>query len=105
MALLLLKHERTVHPITIDVWEPANDEFSGVRCPLCGWRPETSSLWSCSAYGTPEPDFVGCGAIWNTFATRGCCPGCTHQWLWTSCLRCDGWSLHEDWYVAEETGR
>jgi hypothetical protein len=42
--------------------------------------------------------FDGCGARWNTFTTRGKCPGCRHQWQWTSCLRCLGWSLHEDWY-------
>jgi len=22
-------------------------------------------------------------------------------WRWTSCLRCAGWSLHEDWYEEE----
>jgi hypothetical protein len=27
------------------------------------------------------------------------CPGCAHQWRYTACLRCEGWSLHEDWYV------
>ena len=50
------------------------------------------------AEDTPEPPFDGCGTSWNTFLTRGRCPGCRHQWQWTSCLRCHGWSLHEDWY-------
>ena len=39
---------------------------------------------------------------WNTFATRGLCPGCQHQWRYTSCLECAAWSLHEDWYAAED---
>jgi len=74
------------------------DLFSGIRCPQCGWRPDGSSRWCCEAGDSPEPFFRGCGTVWNTFATRGCCPGCSHEWLWTSCLRCEGWSPHEDWY-------
>ena len=69
-----------------------------IRCPLCEWEPSPSSVWACFSDGTPEPFFGGCGTIWNTFQTRGRCPGCAHQWTWTSCLRCQGWSLHEDWY-------
>jgi len=72
--------------------------FDGVRCPLCAWRPDASSRWCCHPSETPEPSFPGCGTVWNTFATRGRCPGCDHQWRWTSCLSCGGWSLHEDWY-------
>jgi hypothetical protein len=75
--------------------------FSGIRCPHCGWQPDASSRWCCHAGDSPEPFFHGCGTIWNTFATRGCCPGCSHQWQWTSCLRCDGWSPHEDWYEQD----
>ena len=79
-----------------------DDGFSKIRCPLCQWQPTPSSAWMCfSGEGTPEPFFGGCGTIWNTFATRGRCPGCAHQWLWTSCLRCHGWSLHEDWYASD----
>src|SRR5688500_287017 len=73
--------------------------FSRIRCPLCDWSPTASSLWACQSYGTPEPFFGGCGAMWNTFQTRGRCPVCEHQWRWTSCHRCLRWSLHEDWYV------
>jgi hypothetical protein len=76
-------------------------QFGGIRCPLCQWRPESSSRWSCVVWHTPEPFFEGCGTSWNTFTTRGKCPGCSHQWRWTSCLRCDRWSLHEDWYERD----
>ena len=75
-----------------------DEAFSGIRCPLCEWRPLPSSTWCCDASVAPEPFFEGCGTMWNTFATRGRCPGCAHQWRWTSCLRCHGWSLHDDWY-------
>lgn len=72
-----------------------------IRCPICFWHPDANSRWCCSAEGTPEPPFPSCGTIWNTFATRGRCPGCQHQWQWTSCLLCGEASLHEAWY---ETG-
>jgi hypothetical protein len=78
--------------------EEEDDKFEGIRCPLCEWRPKPSSTWCCSVHDTPEPKFDGCGTSWNTFTTRGRCPGCQHQWKWTSCLSCHGWSLHEDWY-------
>lgn len=74
------------------------DPFERIRCPLCEWRPDASSTWCCYGEGTPEPPFSWCGTFWNTFLTRGRCPGCQHQWKWTSCLRCAGFSLHEDWY-------
>ena len=75
--------------------------FFGVRCPLCAWRPDASSRWCCHQSETPEPPFPWCGTVWNTFSTRGRCPGCDHQWRWTSCLSCGGWSLHDDWYEHE----
>ena len=78
--------------------EDEDKEFEGIRCPLCEWRPSPSSTWCCAANDTPEPKFDWCGTVWNTFTTRGRCPGCQHQWKWTSCLSCHGWSLHEDWY-------
>lgn len=75
------------------------DLFAGIRCPQCEWRPDTSSRWCCQCDpADPEPFFRGCGTVWNTFATRGRCPGCSHEWQWTSCLRCEGWSPHADWY-------
>lgn len=82
-----------------------SEAFAGIRCPLCAWQPEASSRWCCEAANSPEPVFQGCGTVWNTFTTRGTCPGCSHQWMWTSCLRCDGWSLHEDWYDQGEDRR
>lgn len=61
-----------------------------IRCPKCRWEPRAEDCWSC------EP---GCGHVWNTFETRGCCPGCSKQWTETVCLRCLQWSRHDDWYV------
>ena len=76
-------------------------EEESIRCPRCGWRPLPSSRWCCDGFDTPE-SFEGCGQVWDTFATGGRCPGCSHRWLWTSCLHCGEWSLHDDWY--ERTG-
>jgi hypothetical protein len=98
-VMRLLKDDRAPDRTILDV--PGSDPtrvFVGIRCPLCQWRPSPSSVWSCIALGTPEPFFKSCGTVWNTFATRGRCPGCSHQWRWTSCLRCHQWSLHDDWY-------
>ena len=69
-----------------------------IRCPRCGWTPRKTSLWTCADCGAPEYFYGACGAMWNTFETGGKCPGCAHQWRWTSCLSCHGWSRHEDWY-------
>ena len=77
------------------------DAFHRIRCPLCEWQPTATSVWACYSEGTPEPFFGGCGTVWNTFETKGRCPGCAHQWQWTSCLSCHGWSRHDDWYVEE----
>ncbi len=79
------------------------NEFGRIRCPLCHWQPTASSLWCCGTCDHPEYFFRGCGTMWNTFTTRGLCPGCAHQWRYTACLRCKGWALHEDWYVGSET--
>jgi hypothetical protein len=77
-------------------------EFSHIRCPLCTWRPNRSSRWYCGDCDYPEYFFDGCGTAWNTFTTRGRCPGCSHQWRWTICLSCQGWSRHEDWYENQD---
>jgi hypothetical protein len=74
------------------------DEFGRIRCPLCRWQPTPSSVWWCLGVGPPEHFPEGCGTVWNTFLTRGRCPGCSHQWRYTSCLRCSGWSPHDEWY-------
>jgi hypothetical protein len=60
----------------------------GIRCPQCKWTPRTKNLWSCN-----------CGHQWNTFDTRGLCPGCGHQWEITECLACGAMPPHAYWYV------
>ena len=62
----------------------------GIRCPRCGWTPRARDRWSCL-----------CGHVWNTFDTRGRCPGCDQQWFDTQCLSCGVWSRHDDWYFDE----
>jgi hypothetical protein len=102
---LLVKGGRLPDQFTVDIsGYDEDDAFSRIRCPLCQWRPSASSRWCCHAAGTPEPFFEACGTTWNTFATRGLCPGCGHQWQWTSCLRCSEWSRHADWYDEHRTG-
>lgn len=78
------------------------NDFEGIRCPLCKWTPKASSSWLCADCGAPEYFHSACYTSWNTFKTRGKCPTCAHQWKWTSCLSCTGWSRHEDWYVKKE---
>jgi len=73
-----------------------------IRCPKCQWQPEASSRWMCSGAGPPENFPAGCGTAWNSFETRGICPGCDHRWEWTACLACGAWSRHDDWYVEED---
>ena len=60
-----------------------------IYCPLCAWRPSATDRWWC---------YPGCQTIWNTFWTRGLCPGCGHQWLETMCFACGKVSPHESWY-------
>lgn len=78
--------------------EKDDTDFQRIRCPHCKWQPTAASRWFCADADAPEFFYGGCGTMWNTFKTRGKCPGCNHQWKWTSCLRCAGWSRHEDWY-------
>lgn len=63
-------------------------ELPGIRCPKCQWKPRAKVLWSCK-----------CGHHWNTFDTRGLCPGCAYQREITACLQCGAMSPHLDWYV------
>ncbi|HUF48788.1 MAG TPA: hypothetical protein VMM93_13305 [Vicinamibacterales bacterium] len=72
-----------------------------IRCPRCAWQPAPADWWYCATQAAPE-HHRGCGTSWNTFATRGRCPGCDHQWRWTACLVCQGWSKHDDWYVLDD---
>jgi len=77
------------------------DDFEKIRCPKCDWQPEASSRWCCADADAPEYFYGGCFTMWNTFDTRGKCPTCAHQWIWTSCLSCHAWSRHEDWYQVK----
>ena len=76
----------------LDKLEDIGRRRTRIRCPQCQWEPSAADTWCCSP---------GCGHVWNTFETRGVCPGCSRQWTHTACLRCSAWSLHDDWY--EET--
>jgi DNA-directed RNA polymerase subunit RPC12/RpoP len=99
----LLKRDDVARDLVVDVERiDADDPLRGIRCPACAWRPEASSLWSCLWTEPPEPRFDWCGTVWNTFLTRGRCPGCGHQWQWTSCLRCAQWSRHDEWYERRD---
>lgn len=100
--LQLFKKTNKPSEVITDLARLAESEsLRGIRCPRCQWQPEASSRWLCWSGNGPEPPFKSCGTSWNTFLTQGQCPGCAHQWLWTSCLRCNEWSLHEDWYETE----
>jgi hypothetical protein len=79
--------------------------FARIRCPVCAWQPSASSLWCCASVNTPEPPFDACGTFWNTFDTEGLCPGCAHQWVWTTCLRCGVASRHAEWYDVSDDAR
>jgi hypothetical protein len=61
-----------------------------VRCPRCNWSPSPNDRWLCK-----------CGDLWNTFETRGLCPGCQYQWEITACHACGESSPHPDWYVKK----
>jgi hypothetical protein len=63
-----------------------------IYCPRCEWAPGPHDRWMCAP---------GCRTVWNTFETRGRCPGCAKRWLVTQCLTCLVASLHEDWYHDE----
>ena len=98
----LLRRGTTPDVTPIETVKHDEDEaFSRIRCPLCDWRPTPATAWCCYSEGTPEPPFPSCGTMWNTFSTRGRCPGCGHQWHWTSCPQCAGWSPHDDWYEVD----
>jgi hypothetical protein len=102
VAMLLLREHTGADLVTWGTTDREKDEgFTNIRCPLCGWQPSASSRWCCDPTDAPEPVFEGCHTVWNTFLTQGRCPGCSHQWQWTICFRCEQWSLHEDWYERD----
>lgn len=104
IVFYLFQKSLETEDITKELSETDDEEFdfSRIRCPLCKWQPNSSCRWYCGDCVYPENFPIGCGTSWNTFETHGLCPGCLHQWRWTSCLSCGEWSLHEDWYVNEK---
>ena len=62
-----------------------------IRCPLCAGVPAPEHRWGCQF----------CACAWNTFATRGRCPGCHFRYRATLCLACRRVSRHDDWYARE----
>jgi hypothetical protein len=102
MMWQLLK-QRTSDDVRQDTEDKESDRDGTfrIRCPLCDWQPSASSRWRCVQQGTPEPPFNACGTVWNTFDTRGKCPGCGHQWTWTTCHQCQVASRHEEWYEED----
>jgi hypothetical protein len=60
-----------------------------IYCPHCEYRPQAHDRWVCVS---------SCATVWNTFWTRGVCPGCGTRWPQTQCLECHEWSPHEAWY-------
>jgi hypothetical protein len=62
-----------------------------ILCPRCSYRPSPHERWVC------DP---GCGTWWNTFWTRGLCPGCAKLWDVTQCPECGSVSPHKHWYRA-----
>lgn len=95
---LLLQKNPAFEKIIKERLEEYKTDFKRIRCPHCRWQPKASSRWFCSDCDFPEYFYNGCLTAWNTFATKGKCPGCLHQWRWTSCLSCGEWALHDDWY-------
>lgn len=82
--------ERT--PLSTGPASMLGPEIPGVHCPKCIWRPRAKNRWRCK-----------CGYQWNTFDTRGLCPGCGYQWEITACLECGEISPHKDWYITSGT--
>jgi hypothetical protein len=70
-----------------------SSERADIHCPKCQWKPSHEDRWAC----TPS-----CGTIWNTFWTRGVCPGCQVKWPITQCLACLQYSPHEAWYHLKQ---
>ncbi len=90
-------------PVILPSWLDDGLSTRRVRCPQCQWNPSPSSRWSCLEHrGHPEYFHGGCGTAWNTFQTRGRCPGCSYQWRFTVCLQCAQWSPHDEWYETAD---
>jgi hypothetical protein len=82
------REEGMLSPAEID--EMFGPIMPGIRCPKCAWTPRSRNLWSCK-----------CGHQWNTFETRGLCPGCRYQWEIAACFQCGAESPHGEWYIND----
>ncbi len=103
MLQLLKRPHPALLPVIITDDDPGlGGAFDRIRCPKCEWTPGAGSRWCCDHLNTPEPPFASCGTVWHTFSTHGQCPGCGHQWEWTSCLACGQASRHDDWYETNK---
>ncbi|MCR6642006.1 MAG: hypothetical protein NVV82_24225 [Sporocytophaga sp.] len=71
-------------------WNKKKDDLI-IQCSVCEWRPDGEIHWACS-----------CGHRWNTFKTKGKCPGCKKQWENTRCPGCGKSTPHKDWYKTKE---
>ncbi len=51
-----------------------------IRCPLCGWVPDSKPYWMCEK----------CGEMFDTFKARAHCPNlsCGNSWKDTQCIKC-----------------
>jgi hypothetical protein len=88
---LIFGFVRSKNTILPALTEDLDDRNSGIRCPACRWRPTRQDVWACNP---------GCGHVWNTFDTRGHCPGCQKHWSKTQCTKCGEWSNHDAWYES-----
>jgi hypothetical protein len=86
-GLVTQRSSRRRMPTPAELDEVFGAPMPGIRCPKCKWTPRTKNRWNCK-----------CGHHWNTFDTRGLCPGCGNQCEITQCLQCGAKSLHREWY-------
>jgi hypothetical protein len=77
------------HPVALGPQRYPAD--ARIRCPLCAAVVSPDERWHCEF----------CNCYWNTFATRGRCPGCNFRYPATVCGACDRMSHHDDWYPRE----
>jgi Zn-dependent protease len=62
------------------------------RCPGCGKSPPRGEFWQCEH----------CVTRFDTFATRGRCPGCGAWYLETACPHCHALHHVDVWYRPED---
>src|SRR5262245_65614097 len=89
LAIVFRLFQERLKPAETTKKEAARDKakkFSRVRCPLCKWRPKSSSRWYCGDCDYPEYFFDSCGTAWNTFKTGGLFPGCGAQSRYAFCM-------------------